>query len=55
MLTRRAFLAMLASVPFLSRWNSIGTEEDSTLGDFDEAGAPSFERAYFSFDLYRGD
>jgi hypothetical protein len=38
--TRRAFLAMLASVPFLSRRNSISTEEDSRLPHFDPTNAP---------------
>jgi len=40
MLTRRYFLALLASFPFLSHRNSIGTEEDSMLPDFDPANAP---------------
>jgi hypothetical protein len=38
--TRRAFLTMLAGVLFLSLWSSIGSEEDSTLPDFDEANVP---------------
>jgi hypothetical protein len=38
--TRRTFIALLASVPFLSRRNLIGTEEASILPDFDPANAP---------------
>ena len=56
MLTRRYFLALLPSVFLFPRQKPvIGTEEDGALGDFDEANAPSIERAYFSFDLYRGN
>ena len=41
MLTRRYFLALLPSVFFLpGQKPAIGTEEDSALGDFDEANAP---------------
>jgi hypothetical protein len=48
MLTRRYFLALLSSFfVFPGRKPAIGTEEDSALGDFDEANAP-LEQPYIS-------
>jgi hypothetical protein len=52
MLSRRYFLALLPSIFLLKpkpepEWSPVGTEEDSTLGDFDPANAP-LEQPYVS-------
>ncbi len=55
MLTRRSILILLPSIFFFKPTHEtkspawIGAEEDSTLGGFDEANAPSEEGMYVSF------